>query len=224
MLKSHLFPQPCLLCGGNDSESFGICADCFNDMPHHNTSACPQCGLPSFEYQLCGACIASPPDFDATKAVFTYEYPISQLLQQYKYHQQLALAETFSGLMLKRLALENIDLIIPMPLHPSRLQERGFNQSLEIAKLIGKELNIKVNSQAAQRIKFSPPQASLPLKERVQNMKGAFTCRQDLSGLRIALIDDVMTTGASLNALAKAVKAKGAAHVECWLIARTLTK
>jgi len=109
-----------------------------------------------------------------------------------------------------------------MPLHPNRLQERGFNQSLEVSRIIGKHLNIRVNGQAVLRIKLSPPQASLPLKEHVRNMKDAFICNEDLSGMRIALIDDVMTTGASLNALAKAVKAKGAAHVECWLIARTL--
>ena len=224
LLKNSLFPQACLLCSASNGAGFGICADCLNDLPYHNTPHCPQCGLLSFEHQLCGACIASSPDFDATKALFTYEYPVSQVLQQYKYNQQLALAETFAGLMLETLALENIDLIIPMPLHPSRLQERGFNQSLEIARIIGKRLNIKVNSQVAQRIKLSPPQASLPLKERVRNMKGAFACHEDLSGLRIALIDDVMTTGASLNALAKAVKAKGAANVECWLIARTLAK
>ena len=126
--------------------------------------------------------------------------------------------------MLNNLQANNIDLIIPMPLHSSRLQERSFNQSLEIARIIGKRLNIAINSQAIARIKQSPPQASLPLKERVKNMKGAFTCQEDLSGLRIALVDDVMATGASLNALAKAVKAKGAAHVECWLIARTLAK
>lgn len=168
--------------------------------------------------------MASPPDFDVTKAAFTYAYPISQVLQQYKYNQQLFLAETFAELMLNKLHANNIDLIIPMPLHPNRLEERGFNQSLEIARVIGKRLNIAVNSQAVSRIKLSPPQASLPLKARVKNMKGAFNCNQDLSGMRIALIDDVMTTGASLNALAKAVKTKGAAHVECWLIARTLTK
>lgn len=227
MLKSSLFPQACLLCSSKNGADFGICTNCLNDLPHHSPShaaSCPQCGLLSFEGQLCGACIASPPDFDATKALFRYEYPISQVLQQYKYNQQLFLAETFAELMMQKIQAHNIDLIIPMPLHPSRLQERGFNQSLEIARIISKRLKIKVNSQAVSRIKQSPPQASLPLKERVKNMKGAFACHQDLSSLRIALIDDVMTTGASLNALAKAVKAKGATHVECWLIARTLAK
>jgi ComF family protein len=223
LLKTSLFPQTCLFCSASKGGDFGICTQCLDDLPYH-TSCCPQCGLLSVEGQLCGACIASAPDFDATKALFTYEYPISQVLQQYKYKQQLFLAETFAQLMLQKLPAQNIDLIIPMPLHPSRLQERGFNQSLEIARIIGKRLNVEVNSQVVSRIKLSPPQASLPLKERVKNMKGAFACDEDLSGLRIALIDDVMTTGASLNALAKAVKAKGAAHVECWLIARTLAK
>lgn len=227
MLKSSLFPQSCLLCSASNGEGFGICANCLNDLPHHppsHAAPCPQCGLLSFEGQLCGACIASPPDFDATKALFRYEYPISQVLQEYKYNQQLLLAETFAELMIEKMKAQDIDVIIPMPLHPSRLQERGFNQSLEIARIIGRRLNIEVNSKIVTRTKHSPPQASLPLKERVQNMKGAFACHQDLNSLRIVLIDDVMTTGASLNALAKAVKAKGAAHVECWLIARTLAK
>ncbi len=110
-----------------------------------------------------------------------------------------------------------------MPLHPQRLKERGFNQSLEIARLLSKPLEIPVR-HVCERIKFSAPQASLPMKDRVKNMKGAFICNEDLSGQNVILVDDVMTTGASLNALAKAVKAKGAAHVECWLIARTLPK
>ncbi len=224
MFKASLFPQACLLCSASKGGSLGVCSDCLCDLPYHDQSSCPQCGLPSFERQHCGSCLASTPDFDLTTAAFTYAYPISQVLQQYKYQQQLFLAETFANLMLQKLKPHNIDLIIPMPLHPNRLQERGFNQSLEIARIIGKRSNIVVNSQAVARIKHSPPQASLPLKERARNMKGAFICHEDLSGLRIALVDDVMTTGASLNALAKAVKAKGAAHVECWLIARTLAK
>lgn len=109
-----------------------------------------------------------------------------------------------------------------MPLHQKRLAERGFNQSLEVAKIVGKALNISLDYTACLRTKYSPPQASLPLRQRATNIKGAFTCTKSLTGLRIALIDDVMTTGASLNALAKAVKAKGASHVECWVIARTL--
>ncbi len=106
-----------------------------------------------------------------------------------------------------------------MPMHPARLKERGFNQALEIAKVLGKE---KLDYKSAIRQKLTPPQASLPLKERVKNIKGAFKVNVDLTGKRIAISDDVMTSGASLNELAKTMKKAGAAHVECWVIARTL--
>jgi ComF family protein len=108
-----------------------------------------------------------------------------------------------------------------MPLHASRLQERGFNQAVEIARIVAKELHIPLEMRTCKRIKFSAPQVTLPLKERVRNMRNAFTCERRLDGMKVALLDDVMTTGASLNALATAVKKAGAAKVECWVIART---
>lgn len=218
-----LFPQPCILCNAASGNELGICPDCLSDLPFHRDEYCPQCNLPSTNNLICGACIASPPDFDATTSIFSYEYPISQLVQHYKYGQELHLGNLFAKLLQHKLSAHKLpDLIIPMPLHPKRLAERGFNQSLEVAKIVGKALNISVDYTACLRTKYSPPQASLPLRQRATNIKGAFTCTKSLTGLRIGLIDDVMTTGASLNALAKAVKAKGASHVECWVIARTL--
>lgn len=152
------------------------------------------------------------------------------MLQRYKYNHLMNMAETFGRLMAQSIAHasnpESLhalpDIIIPMPLHPRRLRERGFNQAVEIARVIGKKLKLEVDVRSCSRIKFSPPQVSLPLKERVKNMRDAFDCRTGLDGLRIALLDDVMTTGASLNALANTVKKAGASHVECWLVARTL--
>lgn len=114
------------------------------------------------------------------------------------------------------------DLIIPMPLHPQRLQERGFNQSLEVAKVVSEKLKVKLNHSVCERIKLSPPQANLPLKERVKNMKGAFNCNHSLHGQTIVVIDDVMTTGVNLNSLAKTLKNAAAKRVDCWVIARTL--
>lgn len=224
LFKLTPFSQPCILCNGGDNSGLNICRDCLADLPFHASDQCPQCGLPSLSNQMCGACIASPPDFDSTRALFRYEYPVSQLLQHYKYQQQLYLANTFTEMLLARLPQRLPDLIIPMPLHPKRLSERGFNQSLEIARIIAKRLSTPLDYKCCERIKWSLPQASLPLKQRVRNMKGAFQCQRDLSGLNVVMIDDVMTTGASLNALAKAIKAKGAAHVECWVIARTLPR
>jgi predicted amidophosphoribosyltransferase len=111
-------------------------------------------------------------------------------------------------------------------MHPTRLKQRGFNQALEIAKVANQALNknnkTKLDYKSVKRQTLTPPQASLPLKKRVKNIKGAFMVNADFSGKRIAIVDDVMTTGASLNELAKTLKQAGATHVECWVIARTL--
>lgn len=111
-----------------------------------------------------------------------------------------------------------------MPMHATRLKQRGFNQALEVARLMANDMQIKLDYQSCQHIKYTPPQASLSLKERIKSICGVFNCAQSLQGLNIALVDDVMTTGASLNELAKTLKQAGAAHVECWVIARTLPK
>ena len=217
-----------MLCMTSDGGSCSICKDCFSDLPWHRAHHCPQCALPSFNNAICGHCLAAPPDFDSTTALLKYEYPLDRMLQRYKYGHNLAMADTFANLLMESFAQTSAtpppDLIIPMPLHPQRLKERGFNQSLEIARILAGRLDIRLDVKSCTRIKLSPPQASLPLKERVKSMRGAFQCNESLDGLRIALLDDVMTTGASLNALAKTVKAAGAAHVECWVVARTLPR
>jgi ComF family protein len=174
--------------------------------------------------------LQSPPSFDATHALFSYDYPLDRLLQHYKYKESLHLADTFSALFIKKLldTVPNnharIDLIMPMPMHNERLKQRGFNQALEIARLISKHRQIKLDFTSCQRTRLTPPQASLPLKERIKNIRGVFECDKNLQGLNIALVDDVMTTGASLNELAKTLKQTGAADVECWVIARTLPR
>lgn len=111
-----------------------------------------------------------------------------------------------------------------MPMHATRLKERGFNQALEIARLVSKPLQIPLDYTSCQRTRYTPPQASLPLKERIKNIKGAFNCTSNLLGARIAIIDDVMTTGASLSELAKTLKQSGAVHVECWVVVRTMPR
>lgn len=161
--------------------------------------------------------------------MFSYDYPVDALLQRYKYSGQLSIAQTLGELMAQSMqaAMQTASrpsLIIPMPLHPQRLRERGFNQALEIGRVLAKKLHLKLDPHCCTRIRSAPPQVSLPLKQRVKNMRDAFHCNTRLDGLRVVLLDDVMTTGASLNALAKTVKAAGAVHVECWVVARTLPK
>lgn len=223
--KRNLFAAPCLLCSARKALDIGICQDCLNDLPWHNKNFCQQCGLESQGGQLCGHCLKSPPAFDKTHALMRYEFPADAMLRRYKYSHSLTLAETFGRLLAESATKRSLpDLVIPMPLHPQRLRERGFNQAAEIAKVVARSLQIKMDSQSCSRTKLAPPQATLPLKDRVKNMKGAFSCQSSLDGLRVALVDDVMTTGASLHALAQSVKQAGAAHVECWVIARTLPK
>lgn len=146
----------------------------------------------------------------------------------------LHLADALASLLHKKILHENkpsshtltskIDLLIPMPMHSTRLKERGFNQALELARIVAKNMQLQLDYTACQRTKLTPPQASLPLKERIKNISGVFDCQKSLQGLNIAIVDDVMTTGASLNELAKTLKQAGASHVECWVIARTLPK
>jgi ComF family protein len=231
VLKDVIFKQKCLLCDANiDTTGLGhsssglranihaACRACLNELPLHPKTSCPQCGLTS-NGSLCGRCISSPPDFDVTHSVFLYDFPIDAMMVRYKYGNMLSLCAFFGQLLKEKIATEPVDLIIPMPMHPTRLKERGFNQALEIARFLGKE---KLDYNSAIRQKLTPPQASLPLKERVKNIKGAFKIGNDLTGMRIAIVDDVMTTGASLNELAKTLKTAGASHVECWVVARTL--
>ncbi len=233
VFKRYVFKQSCLLCKSANGGDIAICHDCEKDLPWHIQPHCPQCGLLSFNSQPCGHCLKSAPDFDATHALFTYDFPLNTLLQRYKYGSMLNLRHNFADLMSENLLLsnirvKNIELIIPMPMHPQRLQERGFNQALEIAKLVSNILKIPLDYKSCMRNKLSPPQASLPLKERVKNIRGVFSIKEshahNLQGLKIALIDDVMTSGASLNELAKTIKKAGASHVECWVVARTLPK
>jgi ComF family protein len=150
------------------------------------------------------------------------------MMQRYKYGSMLNLGYVFGKMLGRKRNFAEIDLVIPMPMHPTRLKERGFNQALEIAKVITKNQPDKLDYAATQRQRYTPPQASLPPKDRVKNIKGAFKITSNsidqVKDKRIAIIDDVMTTGASLNELAKTLKQAGASHVECWVIARTLPK
>jgi ComF family protein len=224
MFKS-LFKPHCILCAASDGETIGLCKACYQALPWHTARHCPQCALVT-DGQVCGNCLNAAPDFERTTALLTYDYPLDALLQQYKYHGLLHLAEVFAELFYTRLAAKttSVDLIMPMPMHAQRLRERGFNQALELARSLSKYASLPLDYQSCQRVKLTPPQASLPLKERVKNVRDVFACNSNFEGLRVAIVDDVMTTGASMNALAKTLKRAGAARVECWVIARTLSK
>lgn len=213
--------QPCLLCGRR-CHGAPLCAACLGELPRLPAARCPTCALPTPTGEVCGACLKRPPRFDRCRAVFVYAFPADVLVQQLKYGSELALA----GFLARQLAQEVVshpppDLILPMPLHPRRLGERGFNQAVELGRQLSARLGIPMRLEACRRVRDTPAQAGLDLEARRRNLRGAFHCT-DLKGLRVALLDDVMTTGASLDELAKAAIDAGAAGVQAWVVARTL--
>ena len=214
----NFLPGNCLLCGA-DGEGDLLCPDCSADLPFSPTASCPQCGEPTTFSERCGACLNKPPHFDRTLALFRYEFPVDRLIHAFKYGHQLAVGQ-WLGLRLAERITPGADVIIPLPLHNDRLRERGFNQSMEMARIVEKCLKIPVDRSSLLRTRATPPQASLEHKERHKNVRGAFECRNDMSGRHVLLIDDVMTTGATLDECARVLKLHGAGEVSVAIAAR----
>lgn len=220
-IGQSLITQPCVLCGTRVRGAL-ICPDCAGDLPVLPAERCPQCALPSPGNLLCGACLKKPPRFDHGEAVYRYGFPLDALIQHCKYGGAQELSDLFAKALAERLQDQpRPDLIVPMPLHPARLRERGFNQAHEIARRLGQYLDLPCQP-VCQRVRDTPPQAGLDLKARHRNLRGAFLCSGNLAGKRIALLDDVMTSGSSLNELASAARHAGAVEISAWVVARTL--
>ncbi|MDP1734425.1 MAG: ComF family protein [Sulfuritalea sp.] len=216
-----LLPQDCFLCAAPSGDDL-LCPACRAGLPHLASEGCPVCALPTPGSTICGACLKQAPHFDATRAVFRYEPPVDSLIQALKYAHRLASAD-FLGKALAQLATPvRPDLILPVPLSRARLAERGFNQAVEIARPLAATLGVPLELSHVRRCRDTPPQASLPWKERVKNIRHAFECEIDLSGKTVLVVDDVMTTGATLDELARTLKAHGAARVENRVLARAL--
>lgn len=217
---ASLLPGSCLLCG-TDSRDALLCPACTNDLPALPPAQCPQCAEQTTHGERCGACLKTPPHFDRTVAAFRYDFPVDRIIHALKYGHQLAVA----GWLAERLAAclpTGDELIVALPLHDERLRDRGFNQSVEIARLLGHRLGRPVDCGSLRRTRATPPQADLPLKERQRNVRGAFECVADFSGKQILLIDDVMTTGSTVNEAARVLKLHGATRVTVGVVARAL--
>ncbi len=217
-LQTSLLPGSCLLCGA-DSSNHLLCPDCTKDLPPLPEHHCPQCNEQTTHGERCGACLKDPPAFARSFACFRYEFPVDRIIHAFKYGHQLAVANWAAQIITQQ--LDNAyDLLIPMPLHPERLRERGFNQSAEIARRIAQTTGQPLNIDALTRSRATPPQAELPMKERTRNVRGAFECSDDLSGKHVLLIDDVMTTGATLREASRIIKLHGAASIDVAVLAR----
>ena len=215
-----LLGQDCVLCGANSGANM-LCPACHAGLPRIKP-ACPRCAAPS-DGQVCGACLQHPPAFERARTALDYTFPADKLIQALKYTHQLALARLLGEILSTAVQDQpRPDWILPMPLHPARLRERGFNQAHEIAKILAKKLSLPLAPALATRAVNTPPQAALALDARQKNVKGAFVCQADVKGRHIALVDDVMTSGATLNELAKTLKQGGAHEVSVWVVARAI--
>lgn len=222
IIAQSVISRDCVLCGAR-APGDGLCAACSAELPRHDEPCCPACAVPTPDGRTCGRCLSHPRAFRQTLAAFGYRFPLDALVQSLKYGGNLALLELLARPLAARAATRpRPDLLIPMPLFPARLRQRGFNQSLELARIVGRRLDIPLAPDACRRIRDTVPQATLPYKARRGNVRGAFVCDLDLAGKRVAVVDDVMTSGASLDELSKALRKGGAEAVSAWVVARAL--
>jgi ComF family protein len=220
-LAAVMFGGRCYLCRGAAARGSVLCEPCLADLPRVAGARCPCCALPSPAGATCGRCLARPPEYDATYAALDYRFPADVLIQGLKYRGELALAPLLAQLLSAALPSgEWADVALPVPLSTARLRERGCNQAMEIARALPGR--IRLDPGLCARTRETRAQSELPWSERVRNVRGAFRCAHALDGLTVAVVDDVMTTGATLDALAGALKDAGAVRVHNWVVARTL--
>ena len=222
-IRQTLLAQDCLLCQAASGEQL-LCEACESELPS-NASSCPRCALGGPGNAECGACIADPPHYDASCAAFIYAYPVDALIQALKYGGQLALAGLFARKLYRRVGTAaGVDLIVPLPLHPARLAERGFNQALLLARPVASSLGVPLLRDAVVKDRLSAAQAGLAREERLRNLHGAFRARRSFAGARVLVVDDVMTSGATLAEMALALRAAGAVRIENLVVARTAAR
>jgi len=214
-LARLLFGGACFICRGAARAT--LCESCDADLPRLLQPACPRCALESPSGAICGRCLAQPPHYDATIAALAYAFPADALVHALKFRGELALSSFLASCLKERISLQGVDCILPVPLSSARLRERGYNQAVEIARHLGGRVEI----DACLRERDAPPQAGLDREARRRNVRGAFRCTRSFAGQRVAVVDDVMTTGATLDELANALKAAGAASVVNWVVCRT---
>ena len=213
--------QDCLLCAAADTAEI-LCDACAADLPPLAAARCPRCALPTPNSAICGHCLAKPPHFDATFAAYAYDFPLDKLVQSFKYGHRLAVGGWLGRQLATLVRGLPASLVIPLPLHRERLRERGFNQALELARPVAQVCGWRLETTTCRRVRHTPAQAGLAFRERAGNVRGAFHCTRDFSGCDIVLVDDVMTTGASLDECARTLKLHGARTVTLLVVARAL--
>jgi len=227
-LSQWWLPHTCILCGNLTHSLQDLCSACKLDLPIL-TQSCQRCAnvlTTNINGLICGQCIHQPPPFDYTHSLFLYQPPVTHLIRQLKFSQKLLHARLLGELLAEKICSEwyqNKSLptvIIPIPLHPKRLQTRGFNQALEIARPIAKQLKLPIITRGFSRIKPTLAQATLPSTERRKNIRQAFAINYKVENQAIAVIDDIVTTGNTIREFCSLLKKNGAARIDVWCCAR----
>jgi len=229
---SDFLSKQCLLCLSPTINEYLLCSDCESELPK-NTSHCVICAVPFSALQMtenslvCGKCQKAPPHYTTSLIPHIYASPLKQLISQLKFQGNLTVAPLLAENFIHSIKHRKNNLpecIIPVPLHPQRLRERGFNQALELARIIARQLDIPLDYSLCQRNKSTPFQSGLSAKQRKLNLKNAFVVTKPQSYKHVAIFDDVVTTGTTVNELAKQLKKSGVETIEVWAIARTANK
>lgn len=218
-----LFPQFCIGCG--KAGAF-LCHSCLQSLPYLESPVCPRCGRPQIYGELCRDCCDWHTDIDGIRAPFRFEGIIRSAIHELKYHNLRAISRKLAEMMSEYLKYNSLyyDIIIPVPLHTKRFRERGYNQSALLAREMGKILDLPVDERSLIRNKYILPQArTVSVEERRQNVIGVFYCHADrLQDKRVLLIDDVATSGATMDACATVLKSAGAITVWGLALAREI--
>lgn len=217
-----LLPPRCLLCGSTRTPpGLDLCRSCLRDLPRLGP-ACPSCARPVPDGRRCGPCRRDPPPWDRARCAFRYDAGIAELVQRLKYHGDLAAGVLLGRLLARSLRALDCELLVPVPLAPARLLQRGYDQATELALAMSGRSGTSLASIALRRVRDTPPQTGLDAASRRRNLRGAFRGTAALAGRRVAVLDDVLTTGATLAAATRAARRAGARGVEVWAVARTV--
>ena len=230
-LNQLLAPNICCLCDDFGLRGLDLCAACYAHLPH-NYFSCHQCGVPlttsntNAGLLFCGRCIAGSSDIDQAVVPFLYRPPLDHLIRQLKFAECMKYSRVTGELLANAVASGNVeipDVIVPVPIHHKRLLQRGYNQAELIARTTGRRLGIPVLNSVLTRSGHKLPQSSLGARERELNIKRAFTVANPnpIRGLRVAVIDDVYTTGATARAIATHLKKAKVTNISMWAVART---
>lgn len=223
-LINSLLPPHCTLCLA-PTAVHALCDSCRADLPWLDNRQCSICALPlETTNTICGTCLKAPPIFDQCKALFKYHSPIDTLISQFKYEGNLTVGELLSTMLISHLPFASAsppDLFIPMPLHSSRLHERGFNQASLLATALSTYFAVSLDHHLCKRVRATGHQMGLNASVRKKNLRNAFMCTKPIIDQSVVIIDDVVTTGSTVNELARTLRHAGARRIDVWCLART---